>query len=233
MFGPEEYPEGNSAPEALIIRRKLAVVMPVDLGAAPDGEAAPQRGSPRRPHPRGWIVAALGLPIVMLMTALLVYQASLSAFSPMRSGRPGALPGNAVLSSRRLDGALQGMENLVGGARGNQDVEISYAGSRDVIVKMYATEPAHAAAGEGARSIDEFLVLRITSPDGHFLYGGTLARFRERYVDWSSGVGHFAMKAGDAPVSYNIAWVVDPEVPQDVSGSLAFSWEAQEIAVAP
>ena len=181
--------------------------------------AAPgaRRGSLARAA-KPWVVA-LAIPLALILSALLVYQASFAAFSVNTStAQNNWQTGTVQLTNDKSGQVVFAETNLTPGATGTKDIKVTYTGSVNAVVKTYAQS-------NGAQDLAPFVNLTITSPGGTN-FTGTLADF-QTHTNWATGVGSVDMTTPTEDEVYTITWTVAANAPQAKQASVVFMWEAQ------
>jgi hypothetical protein len=178
----------------------------------------------------------VALPVGMMVSSLLVWQASNAAFSDTTEN-PGNTwaSGDVVLTDDDSDAAMFSASNLKPGDTEAKCITVTYSGSLDASVKLYA-----GVAGSGLAQYLDLTVEQGTgggfgdctgfTPDASPKYTGTLSGFATAHVNFSNGWGSFT-PAGGAPddtKTYRITYTLqDNNLAQAKNATATFTWEAQ------
>jgi hypothetical protein len=188
--------------------------------------------SARRARVARWVA----VPVGMLVSSLLVWQASNAAFSDT-TDNPGNqwASGDVVLSDDDSTNVLFHVSNLKPGDNETRCITVTYSGSLNASVKLYA-----ATAGTGLAQYLDLTVEQGTggafgdctgfTPGASPTYTGTLAGFASAYQNFGNGWGSFA-PTGGAPIdskTYRIKYTLQNDnAAQGKDASATFTWEAQ------
>jgi hypothetical protein len=201
--------------------------------------ARQQSGRHRSPRRRGFGArAALGVvPLAVLGSGALVYQASNAAFTATtQSGTNQFAAGNVVLSNSTSGSALFSVTGIKPGAAlastQYQCVTVDYTGSLASSVKLYLANFSNPAAGQNGHNLGSYLRVKIeqsstTTSDsactgftatGTYVNAGgangdDLASLATAATNWTNGLGAWAAPAGNVTAqhrSYKISyWLPD------------------------
>lgn len=147
----------------------------------------------RSAHHARW----LAVPAALVLSAVLVWQASYAAFSDASVNEDNTwATGTVELTTEDGGQALFSVENLAPGSAGaSRDVVASYTGSLDARASLYARDFREPAADADGKTLADYIDLTIEVTDGptfsetrhHELYSGTLAGFAEKHNGFGAG----------------------------------------------
>lgn len=172
----------------------------------------------------------LAVPVALLISAVMVMVASQAAFTAQTTN-----PGNGWSSGKiQLTDSQNGVamfdeKDLFPGAKGAKDIEVTYEGSADAMVKMFS------AGGDGMGSaLAGALKLKIERTGGTTVFDGTMAGL-SAHNNYDNGLSPWEAPSGElgVPMNYTISWELSEDAPEDASGSavkLDFVWEAKTTA---
>jgi hypothetical protein len=175
------------------------------------------------------------LPLGMLVSSLLVWQASNAAFSDTTDNPANQwASGDVVLADDDTTNVLFNASNLKPGDNEAKCITVTYSGSLDASVKLYASTTGTLAqyldltveqgTGGGFGNCTGF------TPDAAPLYTGTLSAFAAAHVNFGNGWGSFT-PTGGAPSdtkTYRIKYTLqNDDAAQAKSANATFTWEAQ------
>ena len=179
----------------------------------------------------------LAVPVGMVVSSLLVWQASNAAFSDTTDN-----PGNNWASGRvdlaDDDGGASAMftvSNLKPGDSAAKCITVTYSGSLDASVKLFASAPSGTLAPYLNLTVEQgsggsFGDCTGFSPDASPKYTGTLAAFAGTHQNWGNGWGSFTPTGGapDDDKTYRFTYTLqDDDNAQGLSTGTTFTWEAQ------
>ena len=195
------------------------------------------RGRHRRPRRRGAGVALAVVPLAVVASGALVYQASNAAFTATtQSGSNSFAAGNVVLANSTSGSALFAVTGVKPGAALASTqfkcVTVDYTGSLASSVKLYLKNFSNPTPGANAHNLGSYLRVSIeqsstTASDaactgftatGTYVNAGgaggnDLATIAGAATDWASGLGAWAAPAGNVTAqhrSYKISyWLPD------------------------
>lgn len=191
-----------------------------------------ENGTRRRQRPG----IALLVPLALLASSAVVYQASNAAFTASTSnGANNWASGTVVLSDDDSNSVLVNLSNLKPGDTETKCLNVSYTGTLAAAVKMYATGYTDNGLGQYLTfSVDEGTgatggaSLDCTNfTGGTSLYSGTLSGFAGASSSYTTGVSSWA-PAGTAARSYRFSWSLqDDNAAQGKDVTTSFTWEAR------
>ena len=223
------------------------------VAAAPSGDVAP--GTARRNRARGRARRAAGrragaalVPLAIIASGGMVYQASNAAFSHTTSTPANNwTAGTVALSDNDSGVALWTVTGLKPGDSGTRCIKVTYTGSLAADVKLYVS--ALAATPGGKSGLAPYLALRITEGTGDLANcsdfanlnvpsvitnagypttGSTLATWRASHNAWASGAGTWTGVATNGTRTYQIEYtLMDDNNAQDAGVNASFIWEAR------
>jgi hypothetical protein len=182
----------------------------------------------------------LAVPAGLVASSLLVWQASNAAFTAT-TDNPGNswASGDVVLTDDDGGGvgsAMFAATNLKPGSTGERCITVTYSGSLDASVKLYASAGGTGLAQyldltvEQGSSTSPFGDCSTFSADGSPVYNGTVAGFATAHNNYGSGWGSFTPSGGtpDDKKTYRITYTLqDNNLAQAKDASATFTWEAQ------
>ena len=184
------------------------------------------------------IVSLAVAPMALLVSGLIVGQASYSAYSATTvNPTSNWSSGTVALSDDDKNVAAFTASNLQPGASGERCIVVTSTGSLASTVKLYATNPT------STKGLSSYIDLSITQgsggsfgscqgyiPSGE-VFGGSLEEFGGKHTDFASGAGLWET-AGKDPESrtYQISYSFSASAPNTTQGgtaSVGLTWEAQ------
>ncbi|WP_395245291.1 hypothetical protein ACGGZK_05660 [Agromyces sp. MMS24-K17] len=189
-----------------------------------ESTSAPGSTEPnRRGGARFWVLAII-IGLAVIVAGVLIYQASYSAFTAQtQTGSSTFSSGNVELSNDNEAESVFTATGLKPGASGSADVVVTYTGSLDATVRLYAS------SSTGDQTLADGLDLTITPKVDGAAQGtpftGTLAEF-QAITDWDSGILELPVSTGDQ-ITYTVEYVVADTAEQGASADVTFVWEAQ------
>jgi hypothetical protein len=177
----------------------------------------------------------LAIPVGLLLSGLLVWQASHAAFSDTTTN-PGNswAAGEVIITSDRAT-ALFEAPNLAPGDGGAQCVRVTYSGTLDADVRLYG---AYVGGDSGLAPYLDFDVEQGTGTAADcsdFTAGtsasatGTLASFVTTHTNFANGLGGWS-PAPNTTRTYRFTYELPHGVSNDAQGESAtasFTWEAR------
>jgi len=182
------------------------------------------------------------VPVGLIVSAALVWQASYSAFSAttVNPGNSWAT-GTVVLSDDDASNtAMFTATVLKPGSTGEKCILVTSSGTLASTVKLYATSPSTTLA------LNTYIDVVVTQGTGATFAGGcgsfvadagapntftgTLAAFGTTYTTFANGLGTWAPAAGTVTKAYKVSYTVNAATPNSAQGGTAavgFTWEAQ------
>lgn len=183
------------------------------------------------------------VPVSILVSGLMVWQSSYSAFSSTTSNPTSNwTSGTVALSDDDAGTALFTASALKPGSTGTKCIVVTSAGTLASAVKLYATtySTTNALGSYVNLVVDEgtggtFSSSGPTSCTGFTSGGndftGTLAAFAAAKTSFSNGVSSWAPTgSGSESKTFRIAYTIDAATPNSAQGGTAavgFTWEAQ------
>ena len=200
--------------------------------------------SVRRPSRRFSKAVSLAVaPIALLVSGLIVGQASYSAYSAT-TVNPASnwASGTVALTDDDKNVAAFQASNLQPGATGTRCIVVTSTGSLASTVKLYATGPTSTkglashinltiveGSGGSFGSCDGFVPDRGDA--GGDVFRGTLEGFGARHTTFGSGLGAWSTAGGKAESrTYQISYAFSADAPNSTQGgtaSVGLTWEAQ------
>ena len=188
----------------------------------------------RRRRPRPGI--ALLVPVALLASSAVVYQASNAAFTASTSnGANNWASGTVQLSDDDSNSVLVNLTNLKPGDTQTKCLNVNYTGSLAAAVKLYTTAYTDNGLAQYLTfSIDEGTgatggaALDCTGfTGGTSLHSGTLSGFATSRTSYATGVSSWA-PSGSASRSYRFSWTLqDDNNAQGKDVTATFTWEAR------
>lgn len=182
---------------------------------------------------------ALLVPVALLASSAVVYQASNAAFTDTTDNAANAwAAGTVTLTDDDSGSAVVNLSGLKPGDSQTKCLNVTYGGDLAAAVKLYAgaysdsglaqyltfsIDEGTSAAGGASLSCSGFAL-------GATLYTGTLAGFAaggSASTDFATGVSSWT-PTGTQTRSYRFSWTLqDNNAAQGTSASATFTWEAQ------
>ncbi|MDX1450031.1 MAG: TasA family protein [Acidimicrobiia bacterium] len=189
----------------------------------------------RTHHGRLWLHALAGT-LALAIVGFMVIRASTAAFfdTTVNTGN-GFAAGTVTLTDDDTTTALFDLANLAPGDGATSCIAVTYSGSLDATVKLYA-------AVTGGTGLDSYLDVTVERGSGgsfadcgaftvdEVVYSGTLSGLAATAQDFGSGLGAWAAIGGapDDVVTYRVAVTLqDDDAAQGLDASASFTWEAQ------
>jgi len=179
------------------------------------------------------------VPVGLVVSAALVWQASYSAFSATTTNPTNNWStGSVVLSDDDTNQAMFNASALAPGSTASKCIVVTYSGSLTSSVKLYGTGKT------ATNSLDTYLDLVVEQGTGGTFanctgfvvtagaantFTGTLASFATAYSNFGNGFGTYAPTGASTKV-YKITYTVNAAIPNSAQGSTAsmgLTWEAQ------
>lgn len=190
----------------------------------------PAQGIRRRP----WLLA---LPVALLISSALVYQASRAAFTDTDTPGPNAWSAGTVVIDEGSNGsAVFNASNLKPGDTDDYCIVVTYSGSLAATAKLYAS-----VSGSLAQYLD--LVVEesddtpaqdctgFTADTTLSSNTETLQSFGTAHHDFATGVSSWAPPPGNSTPqtrAFRISYTVqDNNAAQGLTAAATFTWEAQ------
>ena len=182
------------------------------------------------------------VPVGLVLSAALVWQASYSAFSATTSNPTNNwTTGTVVLADDDSNTAMFNVPAMAPSSTGEKCIVVTSSGSLASTVKLYGTGKT------ATNSLDTYLNLVVEQgTTGTFAGGctgftvdagaantftGTLATFATAYTNFSNGFGTFAPTgSGSQTKVYRITYTLSASTPSSAQGSTAsmgLTWESQ------
>ena len=170
---------------------------------------------------RFWILAII-IAVAVIVAGVLIYQASFSAFTAQTgTGSSSFSTGSVSLTNDSEGTAVFTAEDLSPGSSDSADITVTYTGSLDSEVRLYAEVTG------ATQTLADHLDFTISTPDGAATpWTGTLTEF-QALSDFASGILGLTMSTDDTAV-YTVEWEVADTAPQNAEADVTFVWEAQE-----
>lgn len=187
--------------------------------------------STRRRHRPG--IAVL-VPLALLASSAVVYQASNAAFSATTTnGVNSWQTGSVAISDNDSNVAMFSVTGLKPGDTGTKCIVVTYTGSLDAAVTLYGTSYTDTGLGQ-------YLDLTVQEGSGAnancsdfsstaSLHSATLDAFAAASTGYATGVSSWAPTGGsNATKTFRFAWTLqDDNNAMGKSSALTFTWEAQ------
>jgi hypothetical protein len=188
--------------------------------------------SARRARVARWVA----VPVGMLVSSLLVWQASNAAFTATTdNGTNNWASGDVVLTDDDTTNVLFNVSNLKPGDNDTKCITVTYSGSLNASVKLYASSTVSGLAQYLDLTVEQgtggaFGNCTGFTPDASPTYTGTLAGFTSTYQNFGNGWGSFT-PVGGAPndtKTYRIKYTLQNDnAAQAKTANATFTWEAQ------
>jgi len=184
------------------------------------------------------VVAGAAVPVALLLSGLQVWQSSYAAFTTQANGTATWTAGTVTITDDAPGSTLFTATDILPGDSGNRCVTVTFAGSADSDVRLYAT--ASGALGTDLQLTVEQGTLAgadcsndFTADSGAPVSSGTLSAFATAAFDYASGYGVWTPAAlSGATKVYRLTWTLDPATPtssQGASASATFTWESRNV----
>lgn len=179
------------------------------------------------------------VPVGLVLSAALVWQASYSAFSATTSN-PTNNWSTGTVSLTDDDGgvAMFTATGLKPGSTGNKCILVTYGGSLAATVELYGTGKT------ATNALDTYITLTVEQGtgatygggcgsfvlDAGVTYTGTLAAFAATYTSFATGFGTWAPTGAAQTKSYKITYTLSAAAPnstQNSNAQIGLTWEAQ------
>ena len=199
---------------------------------------------PRRPRGR-FLTNWAPIPVGLILSATLVWQASSAAFSANTLNPPSNwATGTVVLTDDDASTAMFNAGNLKPGSTGSKCIQVSYNGNLGAFVNLYG-------AGKAAtKALDAYIDVVVEqgtvgtfaggcagfTADAGINYSGTLRGFATTYTDFAAGFGSWSPTGAGQSRVYKITYTVNAAIPNSTQGataSIGLTWEAQSSAPGP
>ena len=185
------------------------------------------------------------LPVGLVVSAALVWQASYAAFTATTSTPTNNWStGSVTLTDNDSGAALFTATNLGGGTTGSRCITVTYGGS-----VVPANVRLYGAAFTQTNSVATFINMQVqevsagytnnapnangvgtcTATSTAALFSNTMANFSTSHSNYGNGLGTWAPAATNETRHYRIVYTVDPSITntqQNSNAQLAFTWEA-------
>jgi|SRR4051794_30380685 hypothetical protein len=193
----------------------------------------------RRRGPRSRTLLLIALPIALVLSAGLIWQASYAAFTVNTDNNGSTFTAGSIsLTDNDLGSAMfTTLGNMKPGDSATQCISVTYTGTlATTAVKLYATV-TH--TGGGPPNLASYLTVRVeegsatgaTYPAcGTYTAASTLindVHLASIGTTYATGVGAWTPAAGDSKV-YRFTVTLDPSAPSTVGGqteTVKFTWE--------
>jgi hypothetical protein len=180
------------------------------------------------------------VPVGLIVSAALVWQASYSAFSATTTNPTNNwATGTVALTDDDLGVAMFNATGLKPGSTGSKCITVTYNGSLAAAVDLYGTGKT------ATNALDTYITLTVEQGAGGNFAGctgfvldtgatntftGTLATFASTHSNFATGFGTFAPTGSGQAKTYRITYTVSAAAPNSTMGSTAsigLTWEAQ------
>lgn len=181
------------------------------------------------------------VPVGLIVSAALVWQASYSAFTATTSNPTNNwATGTVVLSDDDTGTAMFNATVLKPGSTGEKCIVVTSSGTLAATVKLYGTGVAttNALSSYVDLTVQQGTVGTFAGGCAGFtqdagapnLFTGTLAAFATAYTNFGTGFGTFAPAAGTVTRVYKIVYTINAATPNGSQGgtaSIGLTWESQ------
>lgn len=210
-----------------------------------DRRGAPARGDAPEPQPVGKprgstrrrrLAAAL-VAVLALVVGAFVMEGTRSAYSVPTSNASNSLAAGTVSLTDDDGGlALVSLTGLKPGDSGSRCIRVSYGGSLESSVKLYATASSGTLGQYVSLTIQEgsgagYGACSTFSPES-IAYAGRLDAFLSSRTAYSTGIGSFSPLGSTETRSYRVTYAVDADAPDAAQGttqSFDLRWEARSM----
>ena len=186
---------------------------------------------------RKQLVAGAAVPVAVIASGAMVWQASYSAFSATTSNPTNNWSSGTVeLTDNDANTALFTATNLKPGATAARCITVTSSGSLASTVKLYGTDYATTNNLAGNLNLKVEEGSGSTTADcagftaaGSAIFDGTVTAFSGK-TSFANGVGTWAPAAGTQTKSYRVTYLLNAATPDTAQGGTAkvgLTWEAQ------
>ncbi|MFN0284913.1 MAG: hypothetical protein ACKVZ6_23410 [Kineosporiaceae bacterium] len=193
----------------------------------------------RRPEGGRRRTTVIALPLALVASSALVYQASNAAFTASTSnGSNTWSSGTVLLADDDSSSVMFQATNIKPGSTGIKCINVTYSGTLAGQVRLYVTSPSGTlgqyldlaieegtgAAGGASLSCSGFSAGSTITAGGE-----TLASFATAHTDFASGVSAWAPTGVSSEArSYRVTYTLqDDNAAQNKSAAATFTWEAR------
>ena len=184
------------------------------------------------------LILGAAVPVALLASGGLVWQASYSAFSATTASPTNNWSaGTVALSDDDSNTAMFTASNLKPGATGTKCIAVTSTGSLASTVKLYGTSYAttNALAANINLKVEEGTGATSSScagfTGGTTLYDGAMSTFGTTKTSFANGVSSWAPTgSANETKSYKITYLLSSSTPDSAQGgtaALGFTWESQ------
>lgn len=177
---------------------------------------------------------AVLIPLALLASSAVVYQASNAAFTATTANPANSwASGTVALTDNDSGAALFTASGLKPGSTGTKCMVVTYSGTLAAAVKLYATSYTDNGLAQYLTfSVDEGTGSAADCSDfgaGSNLYTGTLDGFSTTKTGYANGVSSWAPAGSSgATKTYRFSWTLqDNDGAQGKTSAATFTWEAQ------
>jgi hypothetical protein len=184
------------------------------------------------------LIAAAAVPVAVIASGGMVWNASYSAFSATTSNPTSNwATGTVNLSDDDSNTAMFNASNLKPGATGTKCIAVTSTGSLASTVKLYGTSysTSNSLASHINLTVEEGTggssgtCTGFTA--GSTLHSGTLASFGTSRTSFANGVSSWAPTgSGNETRTYRVSYTLSASTPDSAQGgaaALGFTWESQ------
>ncbi|PZS34104.1 MAG: hypothetical protein DLM59_05305 [Pseudonocardiales bacterium] len=188
----------------------------------------------------GTVAKWSAIPVGLILSAALVWQASYSAFSATTSNPTNNwATGTVALSDDDSNTAMFNATTLKPGSTGTKCIAVTSTGTLAAAVKLYGTGVATTNAlssyvnltvQQGTGGSFASCVGFVQDAGAPNLFTGTLAAFATAYTNFGNGFGTWTPAGGTVSKTYQIVYTIDAATPNSAQGSTAsigLTWESQ------
>ena len=182
--------------------------------------AAPQPGEAGGRGARFWVLAII-IGVAIIVAAILIYNASMAAFTANTTASGSFTTGAISLEDDDFEGAGFTFTDLAPGDTGSDTIDVTYTGGTITSdITLYA-DPA----GTADTGLADDIELTITENATAGTWTGTLAEF-QGFTTFADGILPVTAE-GDAVVIYTVEYTVLDSAESGQTASVGFVWEAQ------
>jgi hypothetical protein len=183
------------------------------------------------------LVLGAAVPMALLASGGMVWQASYSAFSATTASPTNNWSaGTVALSDDDSNTAMFNASNLKPGATGTKCIAVTSSGSLASTVKLYGTsyDTTNGLAANINLKVEEGTGATASScagfTGGTTLYDGAMSTFGTTKTSFATGVSSWVPAGGTATKAYRITYTLSSSTPDSAQGgtaALGFTWESQ------
>ena len=182
--------------------------------------AAPQPGEAGGRGARFWVLAII-IGVAIIVAAILIYNASMAAFTANTTASGSFTTGAITLEDDDVEGVSFNFTDLVPGDTGSDTIVVTYEGGTITSGVTLYSDPA-AGADTGLADDIELTITENATPK---TWTGTLAEF-QGFTTFANGVLPITLN-GNTDVTYTVEYEVLDSAESGQTASVGFVWEAQ------